>query len=109
MVVVEDGHKQAFNPNLGDVIGTLNPRNYFGGSHQIFQCTTKIPTTYPSMIFIPFWNEVVPIVTTNISRPRLGYTLTNSSQPTTHVLTQQIVPRFKGNNLLMPTWMIPVT
>lgn len=61
------------------------------------------------MMFIPFWNEIVPISTTSILGPRLGYILTNSGQPITHVLTQQIVPEFKGNNLLMPTWTIPVT
>jgi hypothetical protein len=33
MMIVEDGHKQAFNPNLGGVIGILNPRNYFGVLH----------------------------------------------------------------------------
>jgi hypothetical protein len=88
MVVVENGHKQTFNPNLGDVTRTLNPRNDFGGLHQIVQCTTKIPITYPSMMFIPVWNEVVPISTTSIPGPRLGYTLTNSGQPITHVLTQ---------------------
>ncbi len=61
------------------------------------------------MMFIPFWNELVPISTTSIPGPRLGYTLINNGQPITHVLTQQIVPKFKGNNLLMPTWTIPVT
>jgi hypothetical protein len=66
MVVVEDGHKQAFNPTPSDVTRTLNPSNEFGGSHQIVQYTTKIPTTYPSTMFIPFRNEVVPIVTTSI-------------------------------------------
>lgn len=88
---------------------TLYPRNDFGGSHQIVQCTTKLPTTYPSTMFIPFWNEFVPISTTSIPRPRLGYTLINSGQSITLVLTQQIVPEFKGNNLLMPTWTISVT
>jgi hypothetical protein len=33
MMIVEDGHKQALNPNLGDVVRILNPRNDFGGSH----------------------------------------------------------------------------
>jgi hypothetical protein len=109
MMIVKDGHKQAFNPDLGDVTRTLNPSNDFGSSHQIVQCTTKIPITYPSMLFIPFWNEVVPIVTISTPRPRLGYTLTNNGQPITHLLTEQIVPKFKGNNLLMLTWMILVT
>ncbi len=33
MMIVEDGHKPTFNLNLGGVVGTLNPRNDFGGSH----------------------------------------------------------------------------
>lgn len=33
MMIVEDGHKQAFNPTLGGVVGIPNPRNDFGGSH----------------------------------------------------------------------------
>jgi hypothetical protein len=36
IMIVEDGHKQAFNPNLGGVggvVGILNPRNDFRGLH----------------------------------------------------------------------------
>jgi hypothetical protein len=33
MMIIEDGHKQIFNLNLGGVVRILNPRNDFGGSH----------------------------------------------------------------------------
>ncbi len=35
MMVVEDGHRQMFNPNLGGVVRILNLGNDFRGLHKI--------------------------------------------------------------------------
>ncbi len=32
-MIVDNGHKQAFNINLSGVVRIHNPRNDFGGSH----------------------------------------------------------------------------
>jgi hypothetical protein len=59
VMVVEDAHKQMFNPNLGGVVRTLKLGKDFGTLHQIVQCITWIPTLYPCMMFVPIWNGVV--------------------------------------------------
>jgi hypothetical protein len=35
MMVVEDGHRQMFNPDLGGVVGILNLSNDFRSLHKI--------------------------------------------------------------------------